>query len=95
MSKEYLFWKNQKLLKDYREKKLFFISTSALFTSLPALFMYGMYYENFIRKIPFHIQIASLIIFYKSSFRMIQEIIYQKEKIEKDLKENIQVSYNY
>ena len=84
MNSEYIFWKNQKIMRDYRQNKLFYFTTSSLITMTPLFFIYGLYYEKYIRKIPFHIQLGMMIIFYKSTSRFIKELRYLTEKLEID-----------
>ena len=84
MNNNYIFWKNQKIMKDYRQNKLFYFTTSSLITMTPLFFFYGLNYGKYIRKIPFHIQLGIMIIFYKSTSRFIQEFRYLIDKLEID-----------
>lgn len=85
MNIDEIFWKNQKILKNYKNNNLFYISTASFTTFTPLVVIYGLFYEKYIRKIPFHVQFAVIIIMYKSSLKFIQEIKYQAERIYKEI----------
>lgn len=89
MSIENIFRKNQKILKDYKENKLFYIGSSSIITATPLIIAYGLFYEKYIRKIPFHVQLGLIIVMYKGSFRLMQEMVYIYEKVYSDLEKKL------
>ena len=76
------------MLNDYRKNKLFYITTSSLITGTPLIIAYGLFYEKYLRKIPFHIQLGLIILVYKGNLKLIQEFIYLYEKISKEIEKD-------
>ena len=59
---ERVFWRKQEIFNDYKNNRLRVLIISSLFTLIPAGIIYGNLYDKILRKVPFSIQIAMIIL---------------------------------
>ena len=85
---ERIFWKHQDIMRDYKINKFKINSTTLMTTILPVGFLYGSFYEKFIRKIPFSLQTDFVIVTYMGVMKVNLEIRYFKRRL-KDYEEKI------
>jgi hypothetical protein len=64
------FWLKQRRIKAYKKNKIYYNVLSAGFTGWIGSILYGLYYQNHIRRFPFSIQILTMLMLYKLNLNL-------------------------